>query len=74
MLSGEENIRHRFGEFYFVLPGDEVSQLIEKKREQLREKAEKIEEEINQIKDQLAIYKSTLYGKFGREKINLEDE
>lgn len=74
MLSIEDDVLYKFGEFYVKMNIDEATDILKDKRKQLKAQKVKTEEEINEIRDKLAMYKSTLYGKFGHDKINLEDE
>lgn len=73
-LSIDDEVHYKFGEFYVKLSTEEAEGILKEKRKQLKQTKLSIEEEINQIRDKLAIYKSTLYGKFGHDRINLEDE
>lgn len=73
-LAIEDEARLKIGEVYMVMSQDDVVASIESQMEKIEEKSAKLQNEHDTIVSNIAIYKRELYGKFGKDNINLEDD
>eukprot|EP01116_Phalansterium_solitarium_P007942 TRINITY_DN21012_c0_g1_i1.p1 TRINITY_DN21012_c0_g1~~TRINITY_DN21012_c0_g1_i1.p1 ORF type:complete len:148 (-),score=43.53 TRINITY_DN21012_c0_g1_i1:331-729(-) len=65
-------VRYQIGDSFFLLPKEEVEELIEKKEASLTGEIGKLNDKIGEIKEVLGSLKIKLYAKF-RNSINLEE-
>jgi chaperonin cofactor prefoldin len=73
-LAIEDEARLKVGEVYMVMSQDEVVSSIESQIEKLENTQSNVQNELDKIITNIAAYKRELYGKFGTDNINLEDE
>lgn len=71
LLDEDEKIQYKIGDAFVFLKVDAAVEAINKQNESLDTKISELSDQIDEIEDQLALYKKDLYAKFGN-NIQLE--
>eukprot|EP01130_Rhizamoeba_saxonica_P008727 TRINITY_DN3527_c0_g1_i1.p1 TRINITY_DN3527_c0_g1~~TRINITY_DN3527_c0_g1_i1.p1 ORF type:complete len:126 (-),score=46.31 TRINITY_DN3527_c0_g1_i1:50-427(-) len=72
VVLGDEEVRFRIGEIFIEVDQMDAEELINSSREEIEEQLVVLNDELDEIRSQLAELKVKLYAKFGN-SINLED-
>jgi chaperonin cofactor prefoldin len=74
ILTDEDQVRVKVGDVVFHTEKDDVDAVIERETDATRAELERLEEESSETVRKMGELKDRLYGKFGRDSINLEED
>jgi chaperonin cofactor prefoldin len=74
ILTDEDQVRVKVGDVFFHTEKDDVDAVIERETDATRAELERLEEESSETVRKMGELKDRLYGKFGRDSINLEED
>lgn len=74
MLADDEQMRVKIGDVFFHMEKDDVEVVLEKETEATEAELKSLENESSEITRKMGELKNALYGKFGRDSINLEED
>lgn len=74
LADDDEPIRVKVGDVFFHTEKDDVEPVLEKETESEQAELKSLENESSEITRKMGELKDALYGKFGRDSINLEED